>query len=339
MKAYSLIKFSHTADAFQLTDMPLRAPDPEEISIRVTAFGLNYADIMARQGLYRGCPPLPCVLGYDVEGFVSEMGEKVTGFNIGDKVFALTRFGGYAEYVTVPSLAVGHLPMDAPLGAGCAMAVQGVTAYHALVHAQTLMPGEKVLIHAAAGGLGTILIQLALWKKCMVIGVAGGHAKVNYLKSLGVHHIIDHHRGSYIDYVYQYLGGKVDVVIDNIGGSSVKKGISILAPGGRLVSLGAAALSGKYGKINLLRLAIGFGWFSPIPFMGKSQSFIGINMLKLADHRPDILAKEFKEVTKLYAEGVLQPHVGKVFHHQELTEAHAYVQSRKAIGKVVVTWD
>jgi NADPH:quinone reductase-like Zn-dependent oxidoreductase len=338
MKAYSLVRFSDTTDAFELIDTPVRTPGPDEICIQVTAFGLNYADIMARQGLYRGCPPLPCVIGYDVEGFVSEIGEKVFNFRKGDKVFALTRFGGYAEYVTVPSLAVGHLPEEAPLGAGCALAVQGVTAYHAMIHTQTLMPGEKILVHAAAGGLGTSIIQIALWKKCIVIGVAGGHKKVEYLKSLGVDHIVDHHKGDYVDYVKEYLDGKVDVVIDNIGGKSIKKGKSILAPGGRLVSLGAAALSGKYGKLNLIKLAVGFGFFSPIPFMGKSQSLIGINMLKLADHRPDILADEFKGVEKLYQEGILQPHVGKVFDHHELPQAHGYVGERKAIGKVVVKW-
>src|SRR6187401_346713 len=338
MKAYFLVRFSDTTDAFELRDVAIRPPGPEEICIRVTAFGLNYADIMARQGQYRGCPPLPCVLGYDVEGYVSDFGDQVTGFAKGDKVFALTRFGGYAEYVTVPSIAVGHLPDDAPIGAGCALAVHGVTAYHAVIHSQTLMPGEKVLVHAAAGGLGTCIIQMALWKKCIVIGIAGGHEKVDYLKSLGVHHIIDHHRGDYLDYVHKYLGGKVDVVIDNIGGSSIKKGKSILAAGGRLVTLGAAALSGKYGKLNLVKLAIGFGWYSPIPFLGKSQSLIGINMLKLADHRPDIIADEFKEVENLFKQGILNPHVGKIFDHHELPNAHAFVGNRKAIGKVVVKW-
>jgi NADPH2:quinone reductase len=267
MKAYYLVRFSDSTDVFELREVPVRPPGPEEICIRVTAFGLNYADIMARQGQYRGCPPLPCVLGYDVEGYVSDLGDQVTGFSKGDKVFALTRFGGYAEYVTVPSIAVGHLPEDAPMGAGCALAVHGVTAYHAVVHTQTLLPGEKVLVHAAAGGLGTCIIQMALWKKCIVIGIAGGHQKVDYLKSLGVHHIIDHHRGDYIEYVHKYLEGKVDVVIDNIGGSSIKKGKSILAPGGRLVTLGAASLSGKHGKLNLVNWQLALAGILPFLFL------------------------------------------------------------------------
>jgi len=338
MKAYSLVKFGEPKEAFRLIDQPLRTPGSGELGIRVSAFGLNFADIMARQGLYRECPPLPCVIGYDVEGEITEVGENVTDFQVGDRVFALTRFGGYAQHVTVPSIAVGHLPQDAPLGAGCGLAVHGITAFHGLMHAQTLLPGEKVLVHAAAGGLGIIFIQMALWKKCEVIAVAGGHAKVEVLKSLGVDHIIDHHKGDYVAYVHKYLGGKVDVILDNVGGASIKKGKSILAPGGRLVTLGAAALSGKRGKLNLIKLGVGFGFFSPISYLGKSQSLIGINMLRLADHRPDIIAEEFKGVEKLYHDGVINPHIGKVFDHQQLAEAHAFVESRKSIGKVVIKW-
>ena len=338
MKAYSLVQFSTPEKAFKLIDMPLRAPAPGEVGIRVTAFGINFADIMARQGLYRECPPLPCVIGYDVEGEVTEIGDNVTEFNPGDRVFALTRFGGYAEHVTVPSIAVGHLTDDAPIGVGCGLAVHGITAYHGLLHAQTLLPGEKVLVHAAAGGLGIAFIQIALWKKCEVIGIAGGNAKVELLKSLGVDHIIDHHKGDYFEYVHKYLNGKVDVILDNVGGASFKKGKKILAPGGRLVTLGAAALSGKRGKLNLIKLGLGFGFFSPISYLGKSQSLIGINMLRLADHRPDIIAEEFKGVEKLYREGVINPHIGKIFPHEELPEAHAFVESRKSIGKVVIKW-
>lgn len=338
MKAYSLVQFSSPETAFKLIDMPLRIPGPGEVGIRVTAFGINFADIMARQGLYRECPPLPCVIGYDVEGVISEIGENVTEFNPGERVFALTRFGGYAEHITVPSIAVGHLPEDAPTGVGCGLAVHGITAYHGLLHAQTLLPGEKVLVHAAAGGLGITFIQIALWKKCEVIGVAGGHAKVELLKSLGVDHIIDHHKGDYVEYIHKYLNGKVDVILDNVGGASIKKGKKILAPGGRLVTLGAAALSGKRGKWNMIKLGLGFGFFSPISYLGKSQSLIGINMLRLADHRPDIIAEEFKGVEKLYREGVINPHIGKIFPHEELPQAHAFVESRKSIGKVVLKW-
>jgi NADPH2:quinone reductase len=279
------------------------------------------------------------VIGYDVEGTIDEVSPDVTTFSKGDRVFALTRFGGYAQYAVTQATAVNLLPVDAPVGIGCALATQYVTAYHAAILCQTLMPGEKVLIHAAAGGLGTALIQLAIWKKCNVIAVVGGKEKADYVRALGVQHVIDHHETSYIDYVQEHLEGRVDVIFDNIGGSSVKKGKSMLAAGGRIVTLGAAVLSGKKGIFNLLRLVFGFGWFSPISFLGKSQSLIGVNMLKIADHRSDMIQGSFEGVAKLYAEGILKPHVGKVFKEKELPEAQAFVEARKAIGKVVVKWN
>ena len=338
MRAFFLVKNSSSADSFELREVPIPDVKPGEVRINVSSFGLNYSDVMARQGLYRECPPLPTVIGYDVEGTIDAVGDGVNTFKKGDRVFALTRFGGYAEYACTQEAAVNYLPEDAPLGAGCALATQTVTAYHAAIHCQNLLPGEKVLIHAAAGGVGTSLIQLAHWKKCVVIGVAGGKEKAEYLRTLGVEHIIDHHETSYLDYVHEHFKDGVDVVFDNAGGSSFKKAKSILAKGGRVVTLGAASLSGKKGFINLLRLVVGFGFFSPIAYLTKSQSLIGVNMLKIGDFRPDILAHGFKEVASLYKQGILKPHIGKVFDHTQLPEAHDWLEERKSIGKGIVKW-
>ncbi len=339
MVAHVLVRNSLPNHSFELQERPIPLVKSGEVRIKVSAFGINYADIMARQGLYRGCPPLPCVIGYDVEGIIDEVAGDVHQFKKGDRVFALTRFGGYAQYAIASVQAVGRLPEDAEIGIGCALATQCVTAYHAALMCQELLPGEKVLIHAAAGGLGTALIQLAQWKGCIVVGVVGGKEKVAYLKNLGVQHIIDHHETSYLAYVQEHFNGRVDVIFDNIGGSSIKKGKSILGFGGRIVTLGAAALSGKKGIINLLRLVLGFGWFSPISFLGKSQSLIGVNMLVIGDHRPDMLAVSFKGVPELFQKGILKPHIGKMFSQSELGDAHQYMQDRKSIGKLIVTWD
>lgn len=339
MLAHVLVKNSTPSDSFELRETPVPAPGPGQVLIKVDAFGLNYADIMARQGLYRECPPLPCVIGYDVEGRIDQVADDVSGFKKGDRVFGLTRFGGYAQYAVTQAQAVSHLPEEAPTGTGCALATQCVTAYHSAILSQTLLPGEKVLIHAAAGGLGTALVQIALWRGCTVIGVAGGSDKAEHSKNLGVHHVVDHHRINWTDYVHQHLNGRVDVIFDNIGGSSIKKGKSVLSHGGRIVTLGAAALSGKKGKLNLIRLGLGFGFFSPIAYLSKSQSLIGVNMLKIADYRPDMLAESFKGVTMLHSKGILNPHIGAIFNGTELDKAHAFLEGRTSIGKVVVKWD
>src|SRR5688500_9504959 len=186
MRAWFLTRNSTPKDSFELREIAKPELRPGEVRIKVAAFGLNYADVMARQGLYRECPPLPCIIGYDVEGVIDEVAVDITQYKKGDHVFALTRFGGYAEYVCTAAVAVNHLPASSPVGAGTALATQTVTAYHGAIHCQHLMPGEKVLIHAAAGGVGTSLIQLAKWKQCVVIGVAGGNEKIEYLKTLGV---------------------------------------------------------------------------------------------------------------------------------------------------------
>ena len=339
MLAHVLVRNSTPSDSFELREVPMPSLKSGEVRIKVSTFGLNYADITSRQGLYRECPPLPCIIGYDVEGTIDEVASDVTGFVKGDKVFALTRFGGYAQYAVTQVKAVSHLPQHAPVGIGCALATQCVTAYHSAVHVQNLLPGERVLIHAAAGGLGIALVQLALWKGCIVIGVVGGKEKADYIRSLGVQHVVNHHEISWYDYVMQNLAGRVDVIFDNNGGSSVKKGKKILSAGGRLVTLGAAALDGKKGIINLLRLVIGFGFFSPIAWLARSQSLIGVNMLKVGDYRPDMLQASFKGVFQLYIDGILAPRIDKVFSQNELDKAHAYVEDRKTIGKVVVRWD
>lgn len=338
MLAQVLVKNGSADVAFEMREWPKPDLKPGHVLIKVSAFGLNYADVMARQGMYRECPPLPTVIGYDVEGIVEEVAADVQSFKKGDPVFALTRFGGYAQYVSTPVTGVGHLTPGSATGVGCALATQYVTAVYAAVHCQTLMPGEKVLIHAAAGGLGTALIQIALSKGCIVIGVVGGNEKMEYLHSMGVRHVVNHHTTSYLDYVRDQLGGKVDVVFDNLGGASIKKAKSILARGGRIVSLGATSMSGKKGIIPLLRLVIGFGWFSPISFLTKSQSLLGVNMLKIADNRPDIIASVFSKTQELHAAGVLKPHIGKIFLYDQIADAHAYMENRKSIGKIVVEW-
>lgn len=339
MLAHVLVRNSTPSGSFELKECPIPEVGPGQVRIKVTAFGLNFADIMARQGLYRECPPLPCIIGYDVEGFIDQVAPDVTGFKVGDRVFALTRFGGYAQYAITQAQAVSHLSADAPVGIGCALATQCVTAYHAAILSQTLLPGERVLIQAAAGGLGTALIQIALWKGCTVIGIVGGKEKADYIRKLGVQHVVDHHTISWVDYVHQHLGGRVDVIFDNVGGSSIKKGKAVLSAGGRIVTLGAAALSGKKGKLNLIKLGLGFGFFSPISYLGKSQSLIGVNMLKVADYRPDMINVSFKGVAQLFKDGILNPHIGKVFAQDELDKAHTHMEDRKAIGKVVVTWN
>lgn len=338
MRAFLLTRNDTPDRAFELRDFPVPPVPAGHIRIRVSVFGLNYADVMMRQGLYRGAPDLPYVMGYDVEGTVDAVGEGVTEFAPGDRVFALTRFGGYSEYAVTPAIAAGHLEAGAGPGLGCALATQCVTAYYVCDFVQTLLPGETILLHAAAGGLGTAVIQYALSRGCTVIAVVGGQAKADYVRGLGVQHAVDHHVEDYGTYIGQHFQGRVDVILNNAGGASVRKDRKLLAKGGRLVLLGAAALSGRKSKLALLKLAWGFGFYSPIGFMGKSQSLIGVNMLVLADRRPDIVGHCFREVSRLHATGVFRPTIGRLFEWGQLAEAHQLLEDRRSIGKFAVRW-
>jgi len=340
MKAIQLIKNGNAKEAFSIFESDIPTPGDHEVCIQVSAFGLNFADVMARQGLYRDCPPLPTVIGYDVEGIIHSKGKNVTQFDIGERVFAMTRFGGYAEFVTTDARGVGKLPADAPVGEGTALATQYGTAYYAAEIVQTLMPGEIVLIHAAAGGVGTALIQLCKRKGCMVLGTAGSAQKLKYLVEQGVDYPINYLEKDFESETKKILGGKgLSAYFDNLGGKSIQIGKKLLMPGGRILSYGAASMTGRKSTINLLRLALGFGLFSPISYLQTSQAFIGINMLRIADHKPEVLGKIMQEVSNLYLSNEIKPTIGKVFDTTEIVEAHTYLENRASIGKIAVRWN
>jgi NADPH:quinone reductase-like Zn-dependent oxidoreductase len=194
------------------------------------------------------------------------------------------------------------------------------------------------LIQSGAGGVGTALIQYAKHLQCEIFATAGSETKVNYLKQLGVQHAINYNVQDFETEVKKITLHKgVDVIFDAVGGKSVKKGMRLLAPGGRLVCYGAAALSNKniFGKI---KTALDFGFYHPAMLMMPSKSIIGINMLQIADHQPQVIARCLAEVMRLYAAGVFEPAIAKVFAATAIAEAHDYLEKRKSIGKVVVQW-
>lgn len=192
--------------------------------IKVAAFGLNFADVMARRGMYKEAPPLPAILGYDVAGIIEAIGENVDTIKIGDRVTAMTRFGGYAEYAVTNASAVGVIPDNIDNAAATALATQYCTAYCAAAEMVNLYEGDKVLIQSGAGGVGTALIQYAKYKHCEIFATAGNDSKLNYLTSLGVQHPINYVSNDFEKEIKNVTGGKgVDVIFDAVGGKSVKK--------------------------------------------------------------------------------------------------------------------
>lgn len=168
MKAVYLVKTGDPETAFEIREIPKPQPAPDQVRIKVEAFGLNFADVMARLGLYRGAPPLPAVLGYDIVGRIEECGEAVQDLKAGDRVTALTRFGGYAEYAVTESSAAAKISEDMPAGVAAALSTQYCTAYYLAYEMANLQQNDRVLTHAAAGVVGTALVQMALYKQCML---------------------------------------------------------------------------------------------------------------------------------------------------------------------------
>lgn len=340
MKAFQLTRFGSAEKAFQLKEFPDLQPRSHEVVVDVEAFGLNFADVVARLGKYRDCPPLPCVIGYEVVGRISKVGSNASEHKVGQRVVAFTRFGGYATQVRADRLGVVAIPETMNTGEAAALATQYCTAYYAAEEMVRLHEGDHVLVQAAAGGVGTALVQIAKHRKCIVYGGAGSDEKLDYLRKLGVDYPINYLKEDFYSAVKKIMGeNKPDVIFNSIGGKTARDGMKFLNTAGRMVCYGAADGTEIKNKwVAGLKLAWGFGLtFTPLLIM-QSKSFIGVNMLRVADDKKLVLKRCLTQVVRWHEEGILKPHVGKVFSADNLAEAHQFLELRKSIGKVMVKW-
>ena len=340
MRSITLVKYGNTEASFALKEIDKPTPNTDEILIRVEAFGLNFADVLARKGLYKDAPPLPCILGYEVVGTIEQMGTQSNDLKEGDRVVAFTRFGGYAEYCLANSKAVVKIPEQMENGVAVALATQYCTAYYCAHIAVTLLEGDHVLVHSAAGGVGTALVQMAKNKGCVIYGTVGSNDKFKYLENLGVDHVINYQSADFAQEVKQIRGNqKLDVIFDAVGGINYRKSKRVLSYGGRLVSYGIAERTDKKGGLlSDLTMAWRFGFLHPILLLMKSQGMIGVNMLRIADHKPTVLQRCLKEVVQMSVEGKIAPTVGGVFKSDEIHQAHQLLEGRGSVGKIVVEW-
>lgn len=337
MKAQVLVKNGDSKNCFVEMDQPVPSIKEDEILIQTQYSGLNFADVMARKGSYRDAPELPSVLGYDVHGTVEKVGPNIKDIKQGDSVLAFTRFGGYAEKVVAPKSGVVKIPSNLDGAASTALATQYCTAYFMAYYLTKMRKGDHVLIQAAAGGVGTALVQMAKHAGCIIYGTAGSKEKIEYIKELGVTHPINYREKDFFEEVMRIgKGRKLDLVFDSLGGKAFKKGFKLLGTGGRICCFGAASRS--HGFLSLPKLLMGFGFYLPPLLMMNTRSILGVNMLKLADERPDILNYCLDEVVKLYDQNILKPHVSKVFDAKDVFDAQQFMEKRSSIGKVVLKW-
>lgn len=343
MRALYLVKNGKAAKALELRETDIPVVGSSEIRIKSEAFGLNFADVMARLGLYPDAPKKPGILGYDVVGRIDAINNDVdTDLKEGDRVIALTRFGGYGEYVSTDYQGVVKIKDDMSPVIATALATQGGTAYYMAYEMVNIFEGDHVLVHAAAGGVGSLLCQMAKSKGAIVYGTAGSPEKLEYLKSIGVDYPINYRSHKFekeISAILKKLNVKgLDVVFDAIGGSSVRKGLKLLNSGGRIILFGASAMTSAKNVFSKLGVGLGFGIFHPVALLDPSKSMIAVNMLRIADDKPEIINRVLKGAVRLYEEGVIQPKEGGLYPIEEFAKAHTDLETRMTMGKLAIKW-
>lgn len=318
------------------------APDPRpregEVRIRVAAAGINFADILARMGLYPDAPKLPAVVGYEVAGHIDGLGAGVEGLRDGARVLALTRFGGYSDVVSVPQALVLPMPDGLSFEEAAAIPVNYLTAWLMLVHLGNVRERERVLVHAAAGGVGQAAVQICRWRGAEVIGTASA-SKHGRLRDLGVAHCVDYTAQDFEAEVKRLTGGRgVDIALDAVGGESFAKSYRCLAPLGRLFVFGASSFAPST-KRSILGAAAKFlrmPTFKPFRLMSDNRGVFGVNLGHLWD-RAALLRETLGDILRLVADGTFDPVVDRAFPLDRAAEAHGYIQSRKNFGKVLLT--
>ena len=315
------------------------APGPGEVRVAVRAAGINFAELMARMGVYPDAPKPPCVLGYEVAGEVESVGDGVEGVSVGDRVISGCRFGGYAELVAVPADQVVPLPSDWSFEEGAALPVNYATAYAGLIRYGSVRDGERVLVHAAAGGVGIASTQIAKLAGAEIFGTASA-SKHDAIRGFGVDHPVDYRSESFVTAVRRIAGEErpLDLVMDAIGGKSYRQSYSLLRAGGRLVCFGASSIV-RGDRRSIPSALTGLAqtpWFNALRLASASKAVIGLNVLTLWDAKAslDELVSPLREWMDA---GKIRPVVAEAFPLERGPEAHRFMAERRNVGKVVLT--
>jgi NADPH:quinone reductase-like Zn-dependent oxidoreductase len=329
-------------EVLQVQERPDPAVGPGEVRIAVRAAGVNFADTMARVGLYPDAPKPPCVLGYEVAGEVESVGDGVDSLEVGDRVMAGTRFGGHAELISVPAEQALPFPDDWSFEQATAIPVNYATAYVALITMGGLRRGQRALIHAAAGGVGTAAVQIAKNVGAEIFGTASA-SKHDAIRELGADHAIDYRTQDFEEEVKRITAGEgVDVVIDATGPTNFRKDYRLLRDGGRLIMYGVSELTSD-GKRSLGKLARGLTsmplatipWWKSLNMLSENKMVGGLNMLSWWD-REQNLDRVLEPLREMLDQGAFEPVVAEAFPFDRAGDAHRLIAERRNIGKVVL---
>ncbi|MGI2328707.1 quinone oxidoreductase family protein [Planococcus sp. YIM B11945] len=310
-------------EVLKLVEAEIPKPVEREVIIEVKAIGVNYADTARREGKYVVPTELPYVPGSEVAGVIVETGSGVAKFQKGMRVVALIESQGYAEYAAVHETVLTPIPEGVDFDQAVALPLQGLSAYHIIKTMGRLEKGESILIHAAAGGVGAIAVQLAkIFGAGQIIATASSDEKLAHAEKMGATHLVNYTEAGWEQKIKELTGGKgVDVALEMVGGDVFNKTIKCLAPFGRLVIFGAA--SGEQATFN------------PGQLMRKNQSVIGFFLPQIM-RKPELFQQSFAELLGYVNSGQLQLTIGGTFPLEEAAHVHTLLQGRKTIGKLVL---
>lgn len=321
MRAIEVSSFGG-AEVLEPVERERPEPDPEEVLLAVEAAGVNFADIHQRLGLYRGGPSPPFVPGFEVAGRIHSTGEDVD-LDPGERVAAMPSGGGYAEYVTVDARSVFPVPDELSFEEAAGVQVHFLTAHGCLFDRGRLSADERVLIHAAAGGVGSAGVQLAKAEGAEVFGTASSPRKLEHAAELGCDHPINYEETDFSEVILEKTDGDgVDLVVDGVGGEAFEGGLDALAPYGRLIAMGVA--SGQVPSVAVTDL------------LYDNLEVIGYHLGNTVRLDPGRALAPLSEILEGVAAGDLTVHIGAEFPLEEATDAHRHIESRESLGKVIL---
>ncbi len=321
MRAIVVTKYGDP-EVLQLQDVPIPEPEANQVRVKVVGAGINYADIMQRKGLYIGGPKPPFIAGFEFAGVVDKTGAEVRQWRAGDGVMGFCA-GGYSEYVLADAARLMPKPPQLDFNHAAAIPCQYLTAYHALITLSQLRAGQTVLIQAAAGGLGTLLVQIARNAGATVIGTCSTDEKCAFLREIGCAHPINYATSNFRKEVLSITkDAGCDLIIESVGGDVFDESLRCLKPRGRLVTLGVA--SGKPRSIQALYL------------LTHNMTISGLHLFGYADD-VDAMANAVRDLYSWLENKKLEIVANHIFPLEKAAEAHQFISDRKSIGKVVLS--
>jgi NADPH:quinone reductase-like Zn-dependent oxidoreductase len=317
-------------------EVPTPEPGPGEIRIAVEASGVNFADCMARMGLYDKTPELPAVMGWEVAGTVEALGDGVTGFSLGDPVLAVCHFGGYATHVVVDAEQAFLRPPDLDAVTAAAIPVHGLSAYMMLEVMGRVREGDRVLVLSAGGGIGIMCIGFLKWHGAFAVGAASGH-KHPLLRDLGYEQLIDYNVTDLEAALADQEG--FDLILDPFAGDSWSRSFRLLRGGGRLMVYGYSDVVGQSHRTvrSLLHMVATTPWldFNPFKLMRENKGVLGMEMEHMWNER-DRVRGWMEHVLELWDQGVVAPRIHATVPLTQAHQAHQLLHDRENIGKVIL---